>query len=1569
MDLAKPAGTPDFFELPEYHRYLSPDFARGILTQSTPIPGVEGLRQIGSLRENPQALAFVRDLHRELKPVLARVLKQRVADREFIDLRTRACFELNRHEGIEISDPEYRTVLGLEDSDGRVVIGPLGDHYCRPGGKPVAPIPPHLQGSHVTLFGPPDNAKLAVNAMNAYHRKLPGEPAIVEELLAELAPESASPKWGADDEDSKTPMRDSLAHAADNLKGCYDGSLTVQDPGSSRKYEISKTHLALPIKRFPGLALPCAFLFDGESPIPLHLFDFALHLFEHRTRPEALTFYVPKLENEEEAAYIHSMISAAERRIRAIEPAYAPGTVRLMIVLENPRAIVRAHEIMDALHPYFAGASLGWHDYLGSTARLFKEDGNYRIPVKADPDIVIKYIKASHRLVADVVGSRGGIKVGGMYGILPTSTDLRSPSFQITLLGYFRDVITQMKRDLTGFWVAHPDFVRLGLALVQAWKKRAAGNPEPLRRLCRDILSDPYAGEIEKFIEGRDIEGLDIRDAGYVRSLLVADLKQSDTIANNDPEEIRYNVFQSLQYIVDWLSGNGCVALPALVRGTPVRVMDDLATAERSRWEIWHEIKHGRFPVEEFLKIAFEELQFIRKDLSNEQKIVQVKWDERTAKWYPVAFHLMVQLMTAENPPEFATELFLPFTLETVRNSPDPLGRVRELDPGKYQLSPSLERFCHYFESCGAIRFAREMASTVAHDAPRVQQLIESFSKAEIIEAASFHGNIGEPKKGLDAQAAAEQAGVSEQEKQTLSELQELGRQYINKFGMKFLISARGRSGAEMLAALRMRLDRTEAQELQAAREALVEITRKRLELNPPERVREKLDAIREHHRVQAASIAVTRQGAIQEFALGCAPGTHFQLASLSKTLASAFAIEFFATRGIGLETPVNRLLAEGRSSFRLRARSTGPGAPDINPDDVQLRHLMSHQALGQHYVNGFRLDERMPTTLELIQGLPERNYLPIEVLHPPGTKFQYSGGGFLVLEHLIELFTGLPADESTREFRDRLGLESLTLNPNGRGDVTTAHGRLDDGTEPPLGRYAFPAFAAGALGSSSDMLRVLQHLQRAYRNVPGSGPISHDTAAHMLHGQDLGCREFMGCDIGLGIFVIDAGENRLMLHQGANDGYRALFLHCFDGPDSGKGFVILVNADNSGVACVAEMAQELLRTLGISGIDCERFKNRFDDSAIPQEQRVNRGYRDLLFSAFQPQLPEAIHARGPRDAIAEFNLAVGARILRVTNQRFARAENLFSNCLPVFDPKLYCRQGKVMDSWESARHNPAGVDSIEFALPAAHSIRYISLSTWFHDGNHAEHARLFGRAKGSTEWTEILAKTPLQGHSLLKIALASPTPAFDEFKIEMFPDGGLSRLGLFEELPSAVAQEFIPLGSAKAERKADPIPKPSKPLTLDYHSLKAAKPNGDINWASLAHGGKVLRVSNQHYGPADQVISPYPALHMFDGFESARSRKAGHHEELELALGTEIKIERIVLDFTHFVNNNPVAVRILARTQGDWMEIQPRTPVKAFAGNIKEFKIAATPVARELKFEIFPDGGINRIGVFGREI
>jgi malate synthase len=631
-----------------YRKFLSNEITEYFLSKATPVVGVEGLKEIGVCGglETTEGLNFLCELYTLVSSELDEVLEKRVEDRELLD--------------------QHCGAIGVKNSKGEIVFGPLNENYLKANSNAVAPLPEFLKGPHVTLFGPPDSAKLSINAMNAYHRVLANEPPIVAELLNT---QTSVPKWGADDEDSKTPLREDLIDAGINLSRCFDGTIKLEENG--KNYQLAESHLSQPFKRFPGLALPCSFLFYKNEPMPLHLYDFALHLFANFNNPKALTFYVPKLENEIEARYIKNMVKTAEEMIQKLHPEYVLGTVRLMIVLENPRAIFRANEIMDELYPYFAGASLGWHDYLASTARIFKNDSNYRIPVKADPNIVIKYILASHHLLADVVGPRGGIKVGGMYGVLPITSQINSLSFQITIKGYIKDVITQMKRDLTGFWVAHPDFVRLGLAMVEAWRFYQSGDKTKLHTLVKQLLAPKYHQEILDFIEGEDVKPLDKNDPQYARSLIVADIKESDFIKNNDPAEVRYNVKQTLHYLTDWLAGNGCVALPAVIDGVPVRVMDDLATAERSRWEVWHEIHHARFSIDDFLKIADEEYEAIQKD-------------EKIVKWYPVAKKLMIQLMTDENPCEFITELLLPFTIEAIRGSEDPWKSVQKIAPNKY---------------------------------------------------------------------------------------------------------------------------------------------------------------------------------------------------------------------------------------------------------------------------------------------------------------------------------------------------------------------------------------------------------------------------------------------------------------------------------------------------------------------------------------------------------------------------------------------------------------------------------------------------------------------------------------------------------------------------------------------------------------------------------------------------------------------------------------------------------------------------------------------------------------------
>ena len=466
-----------------------------------------------------------------------------------------------------------------------------------------------------------------------------------------------------------------------------------------------------------------------------------------------------------------------------------------------------------------------------------------------------------------------------------------------------------------------------------------------------------------------------------------------------------------------------------------------------------------------------------------------------------------------------------------------------------------------------------------------------------------------------------------------------------------------------------------------------------------------------------------------------------------------------------------------------------------------------------------------------------------------------------------------------------------------------------------------------------------------------------------------------MGVNIGIGVFIADAGANRFAIHQGANDGFRCLSLYCFKGPDAGKGFVILSNSDVNAVLFAAQVAQEIFKDLKMVGVDLSAFTHQFDVSKVPSEEIVNLGYKELVFKAFVPDLPEAIIQKGPRDPLAPYNLAAHATINRVSNQRFARAENLISEYLPAFDPELYGRQGKIMDSWESARHNPRPYDSIELALKKPSKIKYVSLSTQYHLGNQAQHVQILGRRHNTDPWTTLVPKTGMEGHASKKILSMDPEHEFSFIEVRMFPDGGLSRLGLFDDtLPDTEKLLFSKSETAVCEKFKEGIPQPQKPLTPRYRSdadrvnsnWNHLSPGTRVDLASQAYGGRILEASNEHYGPAIQVISPYPPLHMFDGLESARSRETGHTEFVVIELGRPARIERIEIDFKYFVNNNPKELQIDGLSDGKWITLVSKTDVKPFAGNVYFVEPQHSGIFSQLKVTVFPDGGMNRIHVYG---
>jgi len=1425
---------------------------------------------------------------------------------------------------------------------------------ARPAGKPladgaIAPLPAHLRRSGVTIFSTMEVKQDCEVSLEAFK----GGP-------------SPAGMWGADLEDSQVPVPEQLAAGREHLVECV--RCMKEDPT-----------LACPVVRLPNLWEPCTFLFTrGGEPVPLFLYCLAQHLDALWHEPEALAFYMPKLESEDEAAWLADMLREAERLTAEAHPEYKAGSIRVLVVVETAHAIYRLQEIAAALHPYFAGASLGWHDFLQSTARVWREDPSWQMPSKLDKDIVTRQVRAQHELIVRTCSAAGGLCIGGMYGVVPESGD--SDSLHVSILGLIRETIVQLSRGLTGMWVAHPPFVIIMAELAAAWGAHAGAIEGIIRK---HLAEAPHLADeaIHFFMASCSERGpaIDPATPAYAGSLIMQQGTQSEAVHRSAAEIVRTNCAQALRYTISWLNGRGNVLLPTRIgdKNVPAYVVDDFATMERSRWELWRLRSARIVSLGELLAIAFTE----------SRSLMALPG---APKWGRCALTVLIKLVTDEQPVEFCGELLMPLAVDLVRSSENPMTALSSLGAADLlRLDPFVTRWCHYFERCGCERFATAMAEDAALDMRTMDAIFSTLAKTEVIQAASFHGDIGESKQTLDSMGQSEQASVLADQESVRAQLREKGSQYLAKFGFKFLVSAKGESAQELLAILEERLQGTPEGELGAAREALREITHKRVLEDAPDNLLETIQAAAKRWGVASASICLTVRGAAcrrgQTLTIGEARSdTMFQVASLSKSVATAFAIEYFKKRDTPLSTSVNSLLEACGSTFRLSCKKWG-GA-------VELWHLVSHCALNMHYVNGTpKCKARHPPVGELLFGCEKPFYEPITVVGEPGSFFKYSGGGFLVLQHIIEMLEGgTNIAEITLPFLRAMGLGEADFHFDGaHEDLEAAAGHDDEGNEVEGSGLVFPAFAAGALGTSRAMMTFLQTLHAAYEDVKGCGPISHDTAVQMLKGTDKGCKEFMGCHMGLGIFTAQAGANRFAIHQGANNGFRALFMYCYKGPDAGAGMVVFATGDNKSVRFIGETAQAVLKTLEVQGIDPSKFQGTdagAADSHVKQEEIVNLGYKSMVFDACQADAAEPIEKMqglGPLDPLAPHNAAVGASFVSVSDQSFASATNLISDHLPKFDPKTFGRQGKIMDSWETKRHNFAGCETLVLRLREPCKVRYLSLSTQYHLGNHFKEVALVGLLNGQPAGM-LLAKTPMEGHAELR-CVCEPT-LIDGVRVEAYPDGGLSRLRLIAEgatLPADTLATFTAEPSITVF--TDPIPKSKKPLCISYRpsaeevaqNLSKVPAGAEFDVANAAYGGKVVYASNEHFGPAGGILSPFPPLHMGDGFESARSHDNSHQEVLVIALAKPAKVVRIELDFQFFVNNNPDSAELaLGRCTdadgGDWQKatweaVVPRTSVKAFAGNVKQFTIEKCDEAVHLvRVVLCPDGGVNRIRVWG---
>ncbi|KJY70027.1 allantoicase [Vibrio coralliilyticus] len=309
----------------------------------------------------------------------------------------------------------------------------------------------------------------------------------------------------------------------------------------------------------------------------------------------------------------------------------------------------------------------------------------------------------------------------------------------------------------------------------------------------------------------------------------------------------------------------------------------------------------------------------------------------------------------------------------------------------------------------------------------------------------------------------------------------------------------------------------------------------------------------------------------------------------------------------------------------------------------------------------------------------------------------------------------------------------------------------------------------------------------------------------------------------------------------------------------------------------------------------------------------------------------------------------LGAQAIYATDDFFADKSRLLRREAPEWKEGVYDDNGKWMDGWESRRKRGEGYDYCVIRLGLAGTIAGVDIDTSFFTGNFPPSASIDacyspdGDPTDATEWQEILPSMSLQGdhHHLEQIESGE---VFTHLRLNIYPDGGVARLRVYG--------------------------RPS----VDWDRIDAQQ---KVDLAAVENGGRALACSDEHYGNKSNILGPGRGENMGDGWETARRRTPGN-DWVIVALGHAGNIDRVVVDTAHFKGNFPDSCSIQAAyvkggtddqvaTQSlFWRELLPAQKLKAH--DIHEFvsEVNELGAVTHVRLNIFPDGGISRLRLFG---
>lgn len=313
-------------------------------------------------------------------------------------------------------------------------------------------------------------------------------------------------------------------------------------------------------------------------------------------------------------------------------------------------------------------------------------------------------------------------------------------------------------------------------------------------------------------------------------------------------------------------------------------------------------------------------------------------------------------------------------------------------------------------------------------------------------------------------------------------------------------------------------------------------------------------------------------------------------------------------------------------------------------------------------------------------------------------------------------------------------------------------------------------------------------------------------------------------------------------------------------------------------------------------------------------------------------------------------SVRLGGVVVGANDEFFAPKENLLSASEPVWLEGKYTERGKWMDGWETRRRRSPGYDwcFIKLGLPGV--VQGIVVDTSYFTGNFPEACSIDACAlegiPGMQEleaaaWRELLGRSVLEGNTRNPFAIAS-TERVTHLRFNIFPDGGVARLRVHGA------------------------------VTPDWERLRK---RGQVDLAAVEHGGRVVAASDMHYGHRHNLIMPGRGVNMGDGWETKRRRGAGN-DWVVVKLGRPGTIERIEVDTIHFKGNAPGSCSLEAAHAPDiddaspdagWRDLLPQTPLQPDMLHVFEDAVADAGAATHVRLNIFPDGGVSRLRLFGQ--